>query len=111
MARQIETEVSSAPGIRAIRSVSRQGRCAVWVDLAPKTGVFQARQRLAERLQHARLPPGVTPMLAPVSFSGREISADRPAFEDQRRHGSSHPGGSCLAQPSFDGARLGARLS
>jgi len=43
------------------------------VDLGPKTNIFEARQRLVERLQRANLPPNVTPMLAPISFSEREV--------------------------------------
>jgi Cu/Ag efflux pump CusA len=43
------------------------------VDLGPKANIFEARQRLMERLQGANLPPNVTPMLAPISFSEREV--------------------------------------
>jgi Cu/Ag efflux pump CusA len=69
----IESQVHGAPGVQCVRSVSRQGTCSVWVDLEPKADILEARQRLAERLQPANLPPNVKPVLAPMSFSEREV--------------------------------------
>jgi Cu/Ag efflux pump CusA len=73
VAMPIESQVNGAPGVWCVRSASRQGRCRVWADLAPKTNVFEARQHLAERLKRADLPPNVRPMLAPISFREREL--------------------------------------
>jgi Cu/Ag efflux pump CusA len=75
VARPIESQVSGAAGVQQVRSASRFGTCSVSVDFEPKTNIFEARQRLAERLQRAKaeLPPNVTPVLAPISVSEREV--------------------------------------
>jgi len=71
----IESQVSGAAGVQQVRSASRFGSCRVSVDFEPKTNIFEARQRLVERLQRAmtELPPNVTPVLAPISVSEREV--------------------------------------
>jgi Cu/Ag efflux pump CusA len=69
----IETQVNGMPGVREVRSASRAGTCTIWVDLEPKTDIFEARQGLAERVQRAELPLDVTPMLAPISFAQRDV--------------------------------------
>ena len=71
VASPIECQVNGVPGVQCVRSASRQGTWSVWADLGPKTNIFEARQRLAERLQRANLPANVTPMLAPIIFSER----------------------------------------
>lgn len=69
----LERHIQGAPGIRCVRSASRQGVCTVWVDLEPEANIFESRQRVAERLQRVELPPNVSPVLAPTSFSERDI--------------------------------------
>ena len=75
VARPIESQVSGAAGVQQVRSASRFGTCSVSVNFEPKTNIFEARQRLVERLQRAmtELPPNVTPVLAPISVSEREV--------------------------------------
>lgn len=73
IASPIEMQVNGIPGLKRVRTASRSGTCIVWVTFETKANTFEARQRLAEGLQRVHLPANVTPMLAPMSYSEREV--------------------------------------
>lgn len=66
----IESAVNGTPGVTAVRSTSVAGASAVRVVFSWDTDVYQARQRITERLQQAQglLPEGIDPpQLSPPS--------------------------------------------
>ena len=70
----IETAVMGRPGVERVRSASAYGLSLVYVEFAPGTDVFRARQLVAEKLPELRLPEGVSPpLLGPVSSTMGEI--------------------------------------
>ncbi len=70
----IETAVMGRPGVERVRSASAYGLSLVYVEFAPGTDVFRARQLVAEKLPELRLPQGVSPpLLGPVSSTMGEI--------------------------------------
>ncbi|WP_372721548.1 efflux RND transporter permease subunit [Novipirellula sp.] len=65
----IETAMNGANGVEAVRSSSGVGISVIYVEFAYGTDVYTDRQIVAERMQMVqdRLPPGITPQLAPIS--------------------------------------------
>jgi cobalt-zinc-cadmium resistance protein CzcA len=71
----IETVMAGLPGLQQTRSLSRYGLSQVTVIFNDGTDIYFARQLVNERIQNARdqLPPGVTPMIGPISTGLGEI--------------------------------------
>lgn len=65
----LETAMNGANGVEVVRSSSGVGISVVYVEFAWGTDLYIDRQVVAERLQiiQDRLPPGISPQLAPVS--------------------------------------------
>ncbi|HNU99578.1 MAG TPA: CusA/CzcA family heavy metal efflux RND transporter [Verrucomicrobiota bacterium] len=71
----IEMELAGIQGVQEMRSLTKFGLSQVTLIFADRTDVYRARQLVAERLQAVvdRLPPGLTPKLAPISTGLGEI--------------------------------------
>ena len=71
----LEMELSGIQGVEEMRSLTKFGLSQVTLIFRDGTDVYRARQLVAERLQAAadRLPPGLTPKLAPISTGLGEI--------------------------------------
>lgn len=71
----LESELSGLPGLVEFRSLSKTGLSQVTLVFADGTDIFRARQLVTERIGQAagNLPPGVVPVLAPISTGLGEI--------------------------------------
>lgn len=71
----IETVMAGLPQLSQVRSLSRYGLSQVTVIFQDGTDIYFARQLVNERIQQARsqLPPGVDPLMGPISTGLGEI--------------------------------------
>ncbi len=69
----IEREMSGVPGLTQLRSVSITGLSVVTLTFNDKTADYFARQQVLERLQQVSLPPGLQPVLAPLTTAVGEV--------------------------------------
>ena len=71
----LESELSGLPGLVEFRSLSKTGLSQVTLVFADGTDIFRARQLVTERIAQAtgNLPPGVVPVMAPISTGLGEI--------------------------------------
>ncbi len=71
----LEMELAGIQGAQEMRSLTKFGLSQVTLIFRDGTDIYRARQLVAERLQGAadRLPPGLTPKLAPISTGLGEI--------------------------------------
>lgn len=71
----LEMELAGIQGVLEMRSLTKFGLSQVTLIFRDRTDIYRARQLVAERLQAVadRLPPGLTPKLAPISTGLGEI--------------------------------------
>ena len=71
----LEMELAGIQGVEEMRSLTKFGLSQVTLIFKDGMDIYRARQLVAERLQAAadRLPPGLTPKLAPISTGLGEI--------------------------------------
>ncbi len=71
----LEMELSGIQGVEEMRSLTKFGLSQVTLIFRDGMDIYRARQLVAERLQAVadRLPPGLTPKLAPISTGLGEI--------------------------------------
>ncbi len=71
----IESLLNGMPKLKETRSLSKYGLSQVTVVFEDGTDIYFARQQIGEKLQTAsgRLPPGIEPMMGPISTGLGEI--------------------------------------
>lgn len=71
----LEVAMTGLPGLTEMRSLNKPGLSLITLVFTDKTNVYFARQLVMERLLEVgtRLPPGVTPVLGPVSTGLGEV--------------------------------------
>ncbi len=63
----IESVMNGAPDVERVRSISTPGLSLVFVEFGWGKDIYVARQIISEKLQSAKLPPGVESQLGPIS--------------------------------------------
>lgn len=71
----LEIAMTGLPGLTEMRSLNKAGLSLITLVFTDKTDVYFARQLVMERLVEVggRMPPGVTPVLGPVSTGLGEV--------------------------------------
>ncbi|MBI2511675.1 MAG: efflux RND transporter permease subunit [Opitutae bacterium] len=71
----VEMEMAGLPEMIELRSLSKFGLSQITMTFQDGVDIYRLRQLVTERLAHARdrLPPGITPALAPISTGLGEI--------------------------------------
>src|SRR6266542_7138814 len=71
----IESALNGSAGVRRVRSATAVGVAVIWVEFDWDQDIHRARQVVAEKLSlvATSLPPGVEPVLAPISCIMGEI--------------------------------------
>ena len=71
----VEIAMTGLPGLTEMRSLNRNGIAVITLVFTDKTDIYFARQMVLERLIEVmgRMPPGVTPVLGPVSTGLGEV--------------------------------------
>lgn len=71
----VEMEMAGLPGMIELRSLSKFGLSQITMTFEDGVDIYRLRQLVTERLVRAsdRLPPGITPALAPISTGLGEI--------------------------------------
>ncbi len=72
---RLEMELAGIQGVQEMRSLTKFGLSQVTLIFDDRTDIYRARQLVTERLQAVtdRLPPGLSPRLAPISTGLGEI--------------------------------------
>ncbi len=84
----LEIAMTGMPGLVEMRSLNKSGLSIITLVFTDKTDVYFARQLVTERLIEVtpRMPPGVTPVLGPVSTGLGEVyqyTLDHPDDKDR----------------------------
>ena len=71
----LEISMAGLPNLQQTRSLSRYGLSQITVVFKDGTDIYFARQLVNERIQQAkgRLPPGIEPVMGPISTGLGEI--------------------------------------
>jgi len=71
----LEIAMTGLPGLEEMRSLNKSGLSVITLVFTDETDVYFARQLVMERLLEAstRMPPGITPVLGPVSTGLGEV--------------------------------------
>jgi len=71
----LEVAMTGLPGLMEMRSLNKPGLSLITLVFTDQTNVYFARQLVMERLLEvgSRLPPGITPVLGPVSTGLGEV--------------------------------------
>ena len=71
----IEIAMTGLPGLTEMRSLNRNGIAVITLVFTEETNIYSARQIVLERLIEVmgRMPPGITPVLGPVSTGLGEV--------------------------------------
>ena len=71
----IEIALTGLPGLTEMRSLNRNGIAVITLVFTDETNIYSARQIVLERMIEVmgRMPPGITPVLGPVSTGLGEV--------------------------------------
>lgn len=92
----IETALAGIPGLEYTRSLSRNGFAQITAVFSESTGIYFARQQVAERLRTAEedLPDGAIPAMGPIATGLGDIFMWTVEFRelDEVNHRNGEPG-------------------